>query len=275
MALCFDAFALILLLSSATRPTRGAPVRAPDAALARRNRAGLSNASCENQRWSESPVRCRRPARGTPRLRPTAAGFSATKKRQRSRRTQHLRQHDGVIRRIAAFLVFVHGRNGRQVQLIDQITHKERGWPSGNQSRRLGGNSRSCSGTYGRYVFAIARSVIHFGPKPPGGKQDSPPHEHPIPPHGDELHAVLRVGLVADLARRLHDRHARLLGQPGRQHLRDDGRRLALHARTHRNRRGPLGQRGAHVRHLPLGRRGPPALGVHRQGLRHAVRACC
>jgi hypothetical protein len=39
---------------------------------------------------------------------------------------QHLRQHDGVIRRIAAFLVFVHGRNGRQVQLIDQITHKER-----------------------------------------------------------------------------------------------------------------------------------------------------
>src|SRR4030095_11387819 len=45
------------------------------------------------------------------------------------------------------------------------LTKKAR-WPSGNQSRRLGGNSRSCSGTYRRYVFAIARSVVHFAPKP-------------------------------------------------------------------------------------------------------------
>src|SRR5262249_15428732 len=29
-----------------------------------------------------------------------------------------------------------------------------------SHSRRLGGSSRSCSGTYGRYVLAIARSVV-------------------------------------------------------------------------------------------------------------------
>ena len=39
---------------------------------------------------------------------------------------QHLRQHDRVIRRVAAFLVLIHRRDGRQIQLIDQVAHEVR-----------------------------------------------------------------------------------------------------------------------------------------------------
>ena len=79
------------------------------------------------------------------------------------------------------------------------------------------------------------------------------------------------MGRLADLVRRLHEQGARLHRHADRQHLRDDGRRLAVHAGRHGNHRRPLGERRAAVRDPAPDRRRADRLGVHRARLRDAV----
>ena len=92
-----------------------------------------------------------------------------------------------------------------------------------------------------------------------------------FPPHGDELPAVLRLGRLAHFLRRLHEQGARLHRPADRQHLRDHGRRLAVHAGRDGHHRGPLAERGAALRDPAPDRRRADRVGVDGPRLRDAV----
>ena len=77
---------------------------------------------------------------------------------------------------------------------------------------------------------------------------------------------------MAHFLRRLHEQGARLHWAPDRQHLRDDGRGLAVHAGPHGHRRRPLAECRAAVRDPAPRRRGADPVGIHGARLRDALR---